>query len=618
MESKNYGSGYFGEWITDEFGLPAYRYTCNQVTDEKAKTITNEDWRKNTEHLHQVGNDRVVGVASNYGYVQLRQDEGAPKFLNDYNPDKKQYGGGLGYLVSEDQVLSTFYGGDVESRNFERFFGIGYYQKKVSNADFKVDQIIFAPYGDDPLLISQVTITNTSSEEKEVRWIEYWGTQIYEFSFKAYIQSSFSKKHPNIHRREFADKFSKQIALHNNLGLLTNHIFSGFSKKEIKAWKTLKFLANTLGKKITGGNVKEVVPEAHFDDEQPPITYLISLTGDIDAYSTDTTKFFGEGKPEHPEGIFIPFSSTLVDVSSSKGMLLEKKFILKPGEEKTIQFAYGYGFSKENIESLVSKYQKSPVDTFKDSCEQWKHERVQLSIPDESWVDRELTWHNYYLRGNFTYDSFFKEHILSQGHVYQYLIGFQGASRDPLQHVLPFIYTNPKYTKEVLRYTFKTIYPSGEIPYGIVGSGVIVPSPFVPSDLELWLIWVTSEYVLANRDLEFLEEVVPLYPVYGKKVKHYKVKDVLKLCYRHFVNESGTGKHGLQRISNGDWNDMVVHGYVHKKKVKNVQKYGESVLNAAMSIYTLNNYKEMLMYLGDQDLSEEVGKYADKSARSGK
>ena len=33
---KAYGSGHFGEWITDRFGLPAYRYTCDQLTDPKA------------------------------------------------------------------------------------------------------------------------------------------------------------------------------------------------------------------------------------------------------------------------------------------------------------------------------------------------------------------------------------------------------------------------------------------------------------------------------------------------------------------------------------------------------------------------------------------------------
>jgi len=611
MESKEYGSGYFGKWITDAHGLPAYKYTCNQLKDGKAKTVTNEKWRNSTEHLHQVGNDRVVGVASNFGHVQLRQDEGAPKFLNDYNPEEKQYGGGLGYLISGDQLLSTYYGGDVEARNFERVFGIGYYQKKVSNADFKVEQVIFAPYGDDPLLISEVTIENVSTNEREVRWIEYWGTQLYEFSFKAYIQSSFSKKHPSIHRREFADKFNKDIVSYKNQGVTINHLFSGYSKKEKRAWKTLKFLANTLGKKITGGNVKEVVEECHFDDENPPITFLASLTGDIDTFSTGTDKFFGKGTPYSPEGIFNPLPPVPEETSASRGILLEKKLVLKPGEKKTIQFAFGYGYSNEEIETLISKYEQSPDTTFGKSCEQWKHERIQLTIPGDAWVDRELTWHNYYLRGNFTYDSFFKEHILSQGHVYQYLIGFQGASRDPLQHVLPFIYTNPDYAKEVLRYTLKTVYPSGEIPYGIVGAGVIMPSPFVPSDLELWLIWVTSEYVLANRDLEFLEETVPLYPVYGKKVKHLKVKDVLKLCYRHFVTESGTGKHGLQRISNGDWNDMVVHGYVHKDKVKDVQKQGESVLNAAMAIYTLRYFKELLIYLGDVEYAEEVGEYAE-------
>src|ERR1700736_4351201 len=35
-ESKAFGSGHFGEWIEDQFGLPAYRYTCNQIADLKA------------------------------------------------------------------------------------------------------------------------------------------------------------------------------------------------------------------------------------------------------------------------------------------------------------------------------------------------------------------------------------------------------------------------------------------------------------------------------------------------------------------------------------------------------------------------------------------------------
>ena len=50
--SKAYGSGYFGEWIEDEFGMPAYRYTCDQTTDPKAVT-PGHVWPSATDHIHQ-------------------------------------------------------------------------------------------------------------------------------------------------------------------------------------------------------------------------------------------------------------------------------------------------------------------------------------------------------------------------------------------------------------------------------------------------------------------------------------------------------------------------------------------------------------------------------------
>ena len=47
--------------------------------------------------MHQVGNDRITALASNYGHIRVRQDEGCPKFLNDVDPETSQFGGGLGY-----------------------------------------------------------------------------------------------------------------------------------------------------------------------------------------------------------------------------------------------------------------------------------------------------------------------------------------------------------------------------------------------------------------------------------------------------------------------------------------------------------------------------------------
>jgi hypothetical protein len=65
--ARSYGSGYFGEWFSDVFHLPAFRYTCDQTTDPKAATLTDSVFREPTEHTHQVGNDRLIAAVSNYG-----------------------------------------------------------------------------------------------------------------------------------------------------------------------------------------------------------------------------------------------------------------------------------------------------------------------------------------------------------------------------------------------------------------------------------------------------------------------------------------------------------------------------------------------------------------------
>ena len=182
---KPYGSGSFGEWFEDEFGLPAFRYTCDQAHDPKAVSPVNAAGALSaTDHVHQVGNDRLIAVVSNYGYLRVRQDEGAPKFLNDHAPERGQFGGGIGYLIGGAQPLCTYYPGNAGS--FERIFGCGYFRKRVAGDDCSVDQVISAPFGDDPVLLSQVTIANRGAAPASLRWIEYWGCQPYQFSFRAF------------------------------------------------------------------------------------------------------------------------------------------------------------------------------------------------------------------------------------------------------------------------------------------------------------------------------------------------------------------------------------------------------------------------------------------------
>ena len=37
-----------------------------------------------------------------------------------------------------------------------------------------VEQVTYAPFGDDPLLLDDVTITNRSDAPRSVSWFEYW------------------------------------------------------------------------------------------------------------------------------------------------------------------------------------------------------------------------------------------------------------------------------------------------------------------------------------------------------------------------------------------------------------------------------------------------------------
>ena len=611
MAQKTYGSGHFGEWAEDGFGLPAYRYTCDQVHDPAAITPVDPHWRRSTDHSHQVGNDRIVGVASNYGYIQVRQDEGSPKFLNDYDPAGGHYAGGFGYLTDGRTVLSTFYPGTADT--FERIFGIGYLRKTVLGGDFSVDQVIFAPFGDDPLLISQVTVTNHGQASADLRWVEYWGCQAIQFSHRAQVMAVISrgKQHVQTLRRKQASYFSQHFSLVGKLdGLLNCKRFRGYPFSERVSWGIDQILLATVAKKTTGGALQPPVPQAGLEDLNPPATFLISLDAPADGVATDEVNFFGQGGVLHPDGLAHPFPKSVADTGGS-ALLLERHLTLQSGENRTLFFAYGYLPEGVQLDKLVEKYRRDLAGLWKHSCEAWKVDCIHLSVPEEPWVERELAWHNYYLRSAMTYDSFFKEHILSQGNVYQYVIGFQGAGRDPLQHALPFIYSQPEIVKEVLRYTLKEVLPDGEIPYAVTGRGMRMAVPFKPSDLEMWLLWLASEYVLATRDAAFLGEVLPTFPLYGTKAGHATVRKLLMRCYRHMTSVTGTGKHGLMRLSNGDWNDGAVVGFVPKEQHEAVRLHGESVLNAAFATYTLESYAQLLDYSGESPAAVEVRAWAE-------
>jgi hypothetical protein len=592
---KPYGSGSFGEWIEDEFGLPAFRYTCDQTREPRAVTQVSPGILSSTDHVHQVGNDRLVAIVSNYGHVQVRQDEGAPKFLNAYSPERSQFGGGIGYLTDGKETLSTFYTGGA--RSFERVFGVGYFRKTVAGANYSIDQAIIAPFGDDPVLISQVTIANHGQSRANLRWIEYWGCHVYQFSFRSFIEQFGGGGGAVELRRKFGDRFAYTFrALHGNAGLLEIKHFAGRDPKEEDLFQRMKTGLATRPNPFLGP-IEDPALDASFDDLHPPSTFLASLDAPADAFTTDARSFFGAGGVAQPSGLADALNGSFEGGGTERGLLLERRIALDPGQQRTLYFLYGYRPLWVDPGPLIEKY-RGQASAWKISSRQWKEKGMRFETPAEPWVKRETAWHYYYLRSSLTYDDFFGEHILSQGGIYQYSMGFQGAARDPLQHALPFLFSDPHIVKEILRYTLKEVRANGSIPYGIVGHGTIMPTVSDnSSDMPLWLLWAASEYVLATRDTAFLDEQIPTWPLRGPAAGKETARKLLERCYKHLIEDVGVGEHGVMRMLNDDWNDALVTFWGQRTLKETVAK-GESVLNSAMAAWVFDYYARMLTYSG--------------------
>ncbi len=602
---KPYGSGYFGEWITDEFGLPAFHYTCDQVRDPKAISPTDPVYRSPTDQTHQVGNDRLVAAVSNYGYVQVRQDEGSPKFLNDYAPERSQFGGGIGYLTDGKVILSTLYPGDDQT--FDRIFGMGYLRKKVANDDYTADHAIFAPFGDDPVLVSQVNIVNRSKSAVELRWIEYWGCQVYQFSYRSWLeavnrtgitmQGSWGKEVDL--RRKFGDRFAHEFhRIGGDRGLLETKHFQGRAAEDERLWQTVQD-ATAVVSPYDFKSIQSAIGGANMEDLSPPGTFLVSLDGPAQGFATNGKAFFGRGGVAHPAGLARELPGDLDTRGPESALLLERRMNLEPGQSRTLHFLYGYLPNGVQLTSLIHKYEEESAGLWAQSSRKWKKSGLRFGTSSASWVERELAWSHYYLRSNLTYDDFFEEHILSQSGEYQYTWGFQAAARDPLQHALPFVFSDPEIVKSVLRYTLKEVRPNGSVPYGIVGHGMQMPtSQDDSSDQPLWLIWLASEYVLATRDASFLEEEIPTNMVCGPTVGKESIRDVLARCYRHLVEDVGTGPHKLMRMLMDDWDDGLVYQAVPQKWRAEYIREGESVPNSAMATYVFEIYARLLDFVG--------------------
>ncbi len=537
------GSGDFGRWQVDRFGLPSYRY---RIDEEHNPLARQPELGGSTDAQHQIGNDHVVAAAYNHGYVQLWSQDRRYQWTNRYDPAHRHYAGGFGYLRVGRHVISTLFDDRPATAGSSRTFGAGYFEHTTHGAGLDVDESVYAPFGDDPLLLHDVTIRNDGSRPQRVTWFEYWDVNPFDQATKTPIATG-----------------------------------------RVRWVPALRTLATT--------------QRATATDRRPLTIFASALHGGVDGHAGDVNAFFGSGAgaPGHrravPEAVAAGRLNGRLAPASRRGRVGRGLFAfrttitLQPHASTTLRYAYGAAHASA-IPRLVQRYQRA-VGPLLASERRWRAWLPQITFGSgRAWLSREFQWDAYTLRSGATSEDCRGRHILSQGGYYQYQLGFQGAFRDPLEQILPLIYADPSLARDVLLYSAQEQpRPGGLIPYAM--SELCHKLKFGNADdLDLWLLWAAAEYGLGTRDLGVFDERVP-YTGHGSGTLWAH----LKLAFHH--QQSLLRSHGgYAALDTGDWSDL------------STQFLGmtESTLVTAQVAYVYPRLAELAQARGDQTFAAEL------------
>jgi hypothetical protein len=546
---SSYGNGNFGSWQVDEFGLPAFRYALDEAVDPRAAQPEIYRRTDTTDAWHQVGNDHLQANAYNHGYVELWSQDRLMQWANRYDAANRHYAGGYGYLKVGDKVISTLYSDRPTESTFQRDFGVGYYRKRLAAEGVEVDQQTFAPFGDDPLLLDQVTITNTTAAARKVSWFEYWDV----------------------------NPFNQATGSQHDIGL---------------GQPAYDQDSRTLSVQQIGA------PDG---DSKPLSLFAAALSGPVDGFDTSVTSFFGAGTRAAPAAATADKLTGTIALPSLPGASSDQLFAFRapvelgPGESVTLRYAYGLAHA-EQIPGLVAKY-RDASDPFKASEGAWAAwvPRADLGA-GRRWVAREIQWDAYLLRSASVYEEECGAHNITQGGYYQYDTGENLGYRSWLHYLLPMAYAEPELAREILRYSIKWQPPGApagqQEPYG---TGPLCTRFDLGSsnDLDFWLLLAAGEYGLGTRDTKFFDEQLTYYGTTQQASAWQHIKE----AFAH--QETLRGPHGGYIMgATGDWNDFSTE----------LEQLSESNLVTAQLAYAYPKLAELADLRGDTEFAAQLRK----------
>ncbi|MDX2167866.1 MAG: hypothetical protein SF182_12405 [Deltaproteobacteria bacterium] len=289
----------------------------------------------------------------------------------------------------------------------------------------------------------------------------------------------------------------------------------------------------------------------------------------------------------------VPGQASASDGAAHPTLEIRSAFGINPGERRELWFRFGRddGGTLDDPAALLRASRRALL----------RRLPVAGAAPAPEARD-ELPWHAALLTGGLAVDRVLGGHTLDQASTYSYLVGFNGAARDPLQHALPLVYLDPDRALSVLRNTCAWATEDGDLPYALDARKQPTNLLFRPSDQNLWALWLAAEYAAATGDLAAFDAELAYHP--ARPATPVPLREHLRRQFRFFVDGVGRGEGGHVRILNADWNDVAIadSGVPAELMIER----GGSVLNSAMAAWVLPVFAGLAERLGETALASEA------------
>jgi hypothetical protein len=565
------GSGIFGRWQLDANSLPCYQYELDQYADPRA-FFPNSAGIDRRDHWHQIGNDRITGLASNDGTVQVYIGDRGGVFLNLFAArDEPEVPETVVKTLPERLLAFARQALTLVSRIFFRL-QFWWRRQRVGrpHTSQRVQQVTshdLCPRGAMPLQ-PDATSQAATVQIEPARFAytggfgyvndraETWstafryrkpGTEIQRVFGLGYYETKTDYRNVRVTRRVYAPYGDHPYLIADvefeNLGTDTAELryyeywdvnvyqlklqwlrgdpFAAAADEERSAINHLFLPQMIWDEEAHALRFHQQYIHDDFDpdavseiDFSPADIFLADLTARPAAYYTDKFAFFGDGGPTEPRGVRERYD-TIPDAPSTDSMpycmVLRCDLSLASGQKQSQRYAYGTVRPGGTLHFL-DEFRHG--EWLSQTLDCWKKQVLYFHTGSDPALKREMAWHAYYLLSAAVYNAYYRTHLIPQGSAYLYIHGADGAPRDQALFSIPLVYLRPDLARDTLRLIMSLQHHrTGAIPYSFSGHGYQHNAHIhdAPSDLDLFFLMAFNEYLAATGDIEFLDGDVPYY-----------------------------------------------------------------------------------------------------------